>query len=252
MKKSGFPQRNELVVCRITKLYPNSATVELMEYGKPGIIHVAEVALRWVTDIREHIKEKQFVVCKVLGTEQDMISLSIKRVRRPEAASKLNEFNRELKSEKVLARVAETIGKSPQQADAEAGQILAEEFGSLTKAFEIAQRKPQLLAEKGVPKKWVDAIVETLQKSAAGKTYTVKAQLTIQTPAPNGIQVIVSAFRKHAGGLTAKYLSAPVYTIESKGADRKQVETSINNAAEAIIKDIQKSGGTGSFVLEKK
>ena len=61
----------------------------------------------------------------------------MKRVRRPEAASKLNEFNRELKSEKVLARVAETIGKSPQQADAEAGQILAalREIGAETEKF---------------------------------------------------------------------------------------------------------------------
>ena len=102
MKKSGLPLRHELVVCKILKLYPNSAFAELIEYKNTGMIHISEVATRWVKDMRTYLKVNQYVVCKVLRIEGDIIQLSIKRVHREQASSKLNEFKRERKTEKLL------------------------------------------------------------------------------------------------------------------------------------------------------
>ena len=51
MRKQGSPRKYELVVCKIVKIFPNSALAELLEYNKKGMIHVSEVALRCVKDI---------------------------------------------------------------------------------------------------------------------------------------------------------------------------------------------------------
>ena len=94
-------------MCQILKIHPNSAIAKLVEYKKTGLIHVSEVASKWVRDIREFIKENQFVVCRVMEINENGIYLSIKRVSKGQANSKLNEFKKERKSEKMLELIAD-------------------------------------------------------------------------------------------------------------------------------------------------
>ena len=109
MRRIGKPKKYELVVCRVTKLYPNSAQVEMIQYDNmKGMVHVSEVAKKWIRDIRDFLRESQYVVCKVMNVEGHTISLSVKRVHKDEANRKLNEFKREKRSEKLL----EMAGKS--------------------------------------------------------------------------------------------------------------------------------------------
>ncbi len=55
------------------------AFVEL-ENGKTGLVHISEVSTEYVNDVKDHLKEGQEVKVKVLSTENDKISLSIKQV----------------------------------------------------------------------------------------------------------------------------------------------------------------------------
>ncbi len=55
------------------------AFVEL-ENGKTGLVHISEVSTEYVNDVKDHLKEGQAVKVKVLSTENDKISLSIKQV----------------------------------------------------------------------------------------------------------------------------------------------------------------------------
>ncbi len=246
MRKQGMPEKGEVVVCRIKKIFPNSAYAELIEYGKTGMIHVSEVALKWVRDIREFLKLNQYVVCRVMKVEGENISLSIKRVRRQEADSKLSEFKREAKAEKLLENVAKDIGKSLDDAYREIGAILQEEFGSLRKVFEIAVKNPGLLEAKGVPKEWAKRIAEAAKKSLGEKTYEVRAELRIACYAPDGIEVIKKALLNATKGknVEARYLSAPRYLLLSKGKNFKKVRAEVEEAAKAVEKAIKGSQGS--------
>ena len=128
MRKPGNPSYGELVICKITKIHPNSAFAELIEYEKNGMIHVSEVALKWVRDIREFLKENQYIVCRVMKVEGDNIFLSVKRVRREDSERKLNEFKRENKTEKMLELAGKNMGKNLEQVYDEVGHRLQEEF----------------------------------------------------------------------------------------------------------------------------
>ena len=55
------------------------AFVELQN-GKTGLVHISEVSTEYVNDVKDHLKEGQEVKVKVLSTENDKISLSIKQV----------------------------------------------------------------------------------------------------------------------------------------------------------------------------
>jgi len=253
MRKSGTPERNELVVCKITKLFPNSAYAELVEYGKTGMVHVSEVALKWVRDIREFLRVNQYVVCRVMRSDKDSIQLSIKRVRKNEAESKLNEFKRENRAEKLLEMIAKEKGKSLDDAYKEVGFLLQEEFGSLYKAFETALKNPDLLRAKGVPQEWAKSIIETAAKSFGEKVYEVKAELEVSCYAPNGVEVIKNAFANALKGTSveARYLSSPRYMLVSRGKNIKKVKAEVQSVAEKIEKAIKASKGACTVKIEE-
>ncbi len=251
MKKSGMPHRGELVICRITRINPNSAFALLTEYDKTGMIHVSEVAKRWVKDIREFVREDQYVVCKVTGVDDRGISLSIKRVWREEARSKLNEFKKERKAEKMLELIGRAMGKPLDEAWEQIGNRLEDEFGSLTKAFDIALKNPGLLGAKGVKGPWAEKMVEVVTKKHKEKVYEMRAELRLICYRPDGIEVIKKALSRAGDGLEVKYISAPNYLLVGRGGDPKKLENLVREKAEEIVKETQKSQGEASFEIAK-
>jgi len=253
MRKQGNPEKGELVVCEISKINPNSAYAKLMEYGGSGMIHVSEVAKRWVRNIREFVKENQLVVCKVLNADPGYISLSIKRVNKNQADRKLSEFKRERNAEKFLEQVGKKFHKDIDQTYEEVGFSLQENFGSLHKTFEIALKNPDLLTEKGIDSKWSEAIIETAKKSFVEKTYEFKIKLEIKSYASDGIEKIKSELDKISKkGFDVKYIAAAKYQVTGKGKNAREVKESAESACEEAIKSIENSGGEGSYSpLEK-
>ena len=70
MIKKEYPEEGEFVVGTVNKVQSYGAFVTLDEYqSREGFIHIAEIASGWVKRIRNHIKEKQKVVCKVMHVD---------------------------------------------------------------------------------------------------------------------------------------------------------------------------------------
>ena len=71
MIKKAYPEEGELVVGTVMKVQGFGAFVSLDEYPyKEGFIHISEIATGWVKRIRNHIKENQKVVCKVIHIDK--------------------------------------------------------------------------------------------------------------------------------------------------------------------------------------
>lgn len=245
MRKQGMPKRYELVVCKIVKIFPNSALAELLEYRKRGLIHVSEVALRWVKDIREFIKLNQHVVCMVMRVDGNDISLTVKRVRKPDSERKLNEFKRERKAEKMLELIGKSMKKSLDEAYDEVGYTLQEEFGSINKAFEFAMKNPDLLKSKGVPENWLKPILEMVAKSYSEKVYEVKAKLKLACYGPDGIKIIKKALLEASKeGLEVRYVSAPKYTIIGRSKNIKEIKSKVKHVVDSIEKEMSAHKGT--------
>lgn len=250
MKKRGYPEYGELVICKITKIHPNSAFAELTEYNRTGMIHVSEVARRWVRDIREFLKENQYVVCRVMGVEGEHIYLSVKRVAKEQASSKLSEFKREKKAEKMLELAGKDLSKSLEESYEEIGYKLQDYFGSLTKTFDVALNNPELLLSKGVPKNWADALVKTAKKSYVEKEYEVKARLKLICYEPDGVRVIRNALSKaRENDLEVRYISTPTYMLIGKGKNHRELEARVEKIAEDVVKGVEQNNGEGSFEM---
>ncbi|MBI2873523.1 MAG: S1 RNA-binding domain-containing protein [Firmicutes bacterium] len=63
---------------RVTGLTHFGAFVELPD-GQTGLVHISEVAEKFVHDIHDYLKENQIVKVKILSIDKGRISLSIKQ-----------------------------------------------------------------------------------------------------------------------------------------------------------------------------
>ena len=65
--RAEFPEEGELVVGTVTSIRNFGAFVTLDEYAdREAFIHLSEVATGWVKYIRDHIREGQKIVARVL------------------------------------------------------------------------------------------------------------------------------------------------------------------------------------------
>ena len=259
MKRQGKPAYNELVVIKVAKVFPNSVSAELIECTASGMTPVSEVGGRWVHDIRQFVRENEVRVARVVGTEGHQVSLSLKKVRSEEAASRLNEFKRESKAEKILEQALSTAAGSPQQGSSgtppaaqldRVGGLLREQFGSLTKAFEFAYKNPSLFRERA-PKEFAEALIATAQKRFTEKTYELRGKLTLPSYKPDGLRAVKAALSAIEGqGIGVKYISAPNYLLIASGKHVKELESRLTAAATAATKAPGIS--EGAFAMEKK
>jgi len=252
-KLSKYPSIGELVTGKVIRLNPFSALVKLDEYpGVEGMIHISEVARKWIKDIREFVKEGDAVVVKVMRVEEERrhVELSMKRVSKNEADAKLKEIKREQKAEKMLEAAGKELGLTLDKAYDEVGFKMQEEFGEMWKVFQTSMTPDgkEMLAKKGISEKWIKAIASVAERTIELKETAIKGTLELKTPAENGLEQIKAALAAvKKKGIEVHYISAPKYMISFKTKDAKKGEKLIREAADEAIKKISSTGGEGKF-----
>src|SRR5512136_1509287 len=132
MERVGWPDESDLVVCTVKKVTDFGAFVELDEYGhKEGLMHISEVASGWVKYIRDHVREGQKIVCKVLYVDESKhhIDLSLKDVNEHQRREKIRLWKNEQKADKWIQYVAKTTKTSPEELN-KLTDLFYEKFGS--------------------------------------------------------------------------------------------------------------------------
>ncbi len=256
VKQRKFPDMGELVVGTVKEVKGFGAFVTLDEYpGKEGFIHIAEVASGWVKYVRDHVRENQKVVSKVVSIDESKghVDLSLKRVNDHQRREKIAEWKNEQKAEKLLEMFAEAMGKTVDEVLEEFGYKLMETYGSLYTAFEDVAADPDVLKEDGFEGEWVQKFVEMAQTNITIPFVTIAGFLEMTTYAPDGIEYIKKALTK-AGEceyedvkIDIQYVGAPKYRIRVKAPDYKAAEEEIRASADRAIKIITKAGGVADF-----
>jgi len=243
VRKRGFPSLGENVVVTVTSISPYSALCRLEEYpGKEGMIHISEVASKWVRDIRKFVKLNKTYVAKVIRVDErsGFIGLSLKRVARIEKTKKLQEYKQEQRAEKMLELVAKKAKIGLDEAYEKIGFELQDRFGGMYKAFLLAYESPEPLIRKGIEEKWARLIHEIAKDSIQKRKVKIKAELNLTFYAGNGIERIKEFLLnlKNKYKLDVKYISAPRYIIEIETEDpkntQKQLEKILTNEVSKV------------------
>lgn len=233
-----YPELDEFVLATVRKIMPFGAVCGLEEYGgMEAFIHISEVSSGWIRNIREHFKEGQLIVAKVIhvDVEKRQIDLSLKRVSEVEKKRKLELHQQAKRSAKLLERAASKAGKTMRQALIEVGEPLEKEYGALFAAFEAlaAGEEPKTK----IPKSWIQVLREVAQQEIKPKKVTLRAKLSLQSFAPEGLEKVKSILEKLAKEIPKSelhYLGAPHYLIDITAGDFKTAEKELVKAQKLL------------------
>jgi translation initiation factor 2 subunit 1 len=256
MEREGWPETGDLVVCTVTQVVDFGAFVALDEYaGKQGLIHISEVASGWIKYIRDHVREGQKIVCKVVNVDRSRhhIDLSLKDVNEHQRREKIQEWKADQKAWKWLQMAYEGRPDDLKRVS----DALMEAYNSLYLAFEeTAIIGAEALADASLPEDDVNIIEKLAKENVKIPSVEISGYVDLTSPAPDGIEVIKKALKQARKVkdkdvmLTITYVGAPRYRIHVKAPDYKQAESVLKKSAQSIVKHIEQHGGEGAFHRE--
>jgi translation initiation factor 2 subunit 1 len=257
VRLSEFPDEGDLVVGTIKEVKPFGAFAALDEYpGKEGFIHIAEVASGWVKYIRDHVREGQKVVCKVLtvNPSKGHIDLSLKQVNDHQKREKIQEWKNEQRADKLLQIVAQRAGLTFDEAVKAFGAELVKTFGTVYQAFEEAAADQQVLEREGFKGPWVQHFLDIARENIVLPRVKITGIIEVTCPAGDGVEVVrnslLAAEAAGDGTLQIHYVAAPKYRIEVEAGDYKTAEAEMKKAVDAAIDYAKNNGGIGSFARD--
>ncbi|MEA2076125.1 MAG: translation initiation factor IF-2 subunit alpha [Euryarchaeota archaeon] len=270
--RDEWPERGELVVCTVRELENFGAFVTLEEYGnKEGLIHIAQVSSGWVKHLRDHVREGQKIVCKVLYVDERRghIDLSLKAVKDGQKRQRIKEWKNEKKAKKWLnlALTAPTSKFEISKEELEAIEIaLLDTYGSLYDAFEDLVRAGKgAVLELGIKDEYADAIHEVALANVKPPSVQINGYVELKCPLPDGVGIIKEALTKAEGVIKTKpsdkdkdedttgttvecfYIGAPRYKIRVRASHYKEAENVLSDAANTAIEVIKRNDGYGMF-----
>jgi translation initiation factor 2 subunit 1 len=262
MKYSGWPENGELVVGKVDEIADFGVFIDLEEYeDKRGLVHISEVASGWIKNVRDHVREGQTVVAKVLGVDESaqQIDLSLKDVNEHQRKEKIQEWKNEQKADKWMT-IAFGDDISDEQYAAVANELLAE-FGSLYDGFEQAAiHGNEALEDVDLDDDEVAQIVETARENVAVPYVNVTGYVDLECPTPDGVDRIKEALQAAEGDgelpdeieLSVSYVGSPEYRIKVRAPDYKTAESALEESAQRAKETIEAAGGTGEYHRDRR
>ncbi len=255
LKKTGFPEDEELVLCTVTGITPHSVFCTLDEYGgRTGMIHISEVAPGRIRNIREFVQENKKVVCKVLQTnkEKGHIDLSLRRVNQTQKTQKLNQIKQEQLAEKIVEHAAKQTGQSVLTLYNKLAEKLMPQYGTLFAAFEQASHD-KLNLETVVEKKIATLLTDAIKARIKPPQVKIGGDLKLSSYSPNGLQKVKDALAiATKAGIPARYLGAGTYHIEVIAEDFKEAEKKMKAAIDPILEFAKEQDMTAEWTRKEE
>lgn len=253
---NGYPEEDEIVLCKVSKLYPNSVFVDLLEYeGKFGIIHISEVSPGRIRNLRDFVSIGRQIVCKVLRVDEQKghIDLSLRRVNSNQRREKLEEIKQEMKAEQLLKNLATKLKKPVEQIYKEVISKVSKDYSHLYLAFKDIVSEELDLETIGIKKQLADEIKEAVLEKFKPKKIIIEGEIKLQTYAPNGvnkIKDILIGIEKISDTISLSYLGAGRYRIHVEDFEYKDAEKTLAEVIKLLEKFNDKLS-TSSFIREK-
>ncbi|HIJ98690.1 TPA: translation initiation factor IF-2 subunit alpha [archaeon] len=253
----SYPSEDELVVATIIKVQNYGAFANLDEYpGCEGMIHISEIASKWIRNINDYVKDGQRVVLRVLRVDRERghIDLSLKSVKAAQRKETLEHFKREQRAKKLIELAAERLKEK--EKISEIANSLSEKFDSLFVVLQKSLTEDENAFEGAkIPENWKKELVKIAKENLEIPRVTIKANLELLSKASNGIEVIKGALTKalktHKGKdteLTLKYLGAPRYRLEITAPNYKIAEQTLDKFSKEVMAEVTKAQGSAKLV----
>ena len=254
-KRQGLPEEDEIVLCKVTQILPNSVFVEIVEYEKQGMVHISEIAPGRIRNLREYVSDGREIVCKVLriNHERGHIDLSLRRVNSTQREEKLEEIKQEIKAETLIKNIAKKLKKPAHELYTEVTSKVFKEYSHLYLCFKDIVAGEVNLEKLGLEKSLAQEISTAVLDKFKPQKIELKGEIRLQTYASAGVDKIKStlqAIEKISSSLKITYLGAGRYKLILEDLDYKPAEKKIT-LVQQLLEQFNDKLSTASFEREK-
>ena len=254
-KHAGLPDEGEIVLCRVTKIFPNSVFAQMVEYSDSGMIHISEIAPGRMRNLREYVKVGKQIVCVVLRVKKDRghIDLSLRRVGTGAKLRKLDEIKQELKAEQVLAKLAKKLEMKTEDLYKKVSEIAFEHYSYVHSAFKEFVAGKVTFEELGFDSKLASELNVAVKEKFKEPVATFRGEIELHTYASDGVLRVRKTLSKIAElreDMQVVYLGAGKYKFTFVDKEIKAAEKDIS-AIEKILSKFQDKVSNFGFSREK-
>jgi len=258
LSSSGYPDVGDLAVATVKQVVDYGAYVRLDEYeGIEGLVHISEISTTWVKNIREHVREGQKLVLKVLRVDRErgQVDLSLRRVTGREKTDKMLEWKRSKKADSIVKGAGERL-KSDAATTEKMRLLVYEKFETPYEAFqEAVESGEEVFTKQDIAPDWATALTEVARSKVKLEKASLTATVELTCKATGGIEAIRAALsnaikvKKPRGATIRVYaVGAPRYRIEATTREYSEAEAVLKAAVEEATSTVKSSGGEGRRV----
>lgn len=248
IKKREYPDVGELVIGTVQDVFPYGAFIKLDEYDKVGMIHIKEISSAWVKNIRNHVREGQKVVTKVLRVSPDRghIDLSLRRTTAQQRKWKIQQYKREKKAEKLLEYYAGEHNLNEKELHQNIITPIEKKYDTVLEGMEEIVKDKTLLSV--IPEKYRESFYELLKSNVEIPSVEITGYLEVTCPQRNGIDIIKKALMDTEGdGITIQLVGTPRYMVKVEAEDYKIAEEMLKTVHEQVASVIESHEGEVKF-----
>ncbi len=255
-KKTGKPVENEIVICKVTKIFPNSVFVDLVDYNDSGMIHISEVSPGRIRNLRDYVSVNRQIVCKVLRIDRERghIDLSLRRVNSNQRREKLDEVKQELKAESLVKSVAKKMDLNFKEVYAQLSKKIFEEYSYLHVCFKDVASDEVDMVELGVDKNLAKELSEMIIEKFKPAKITIEGEIRLKTYNSEGVEEIKSVLmniEKVSPTVSLNYLGAGRYKLIIEDVDYKPAEKNLKKIKVFLDKFAKSKLSTAEFDRDK-
>lgn len=264
LKREKYPQIGELIVARAETVEKMYVYVRLEDYAGSGfqdrargMIHISELANRWIRNISNYVKMNQRVVLKVLrvNPEKGHIDLSLRRVNSEQKAATLNEWKYEIKADNLFRILAKSIEITIEEVYAKIGFPLIDAYGDIHTAFEEIKEKGLTEIDfLEISENWKNEVFQLIDQNVQLTQVEVEGIFEIVVYEGNGIETIKKAIKKAKAIKKGKlsdfnfhYIGAPVYSVKIVADNYPAAEKNLKKIIKSIETSISSVNGQVEF-----
>jgi len=256
LKKEGFPEDSELVLCTVKAVHNNCVFVVLDEYEKTGLVHISEVSPGRIRNIRDFVVEGKKIVCKVLriDLEKGHIDLSLRRVNDGQKREKIDEIKQEQKAEKMLEYIAKNELKIPlAKLYDQIKSLISKKYSMFYECFEDVALGNAKLEDLGVDKKTAEVLTKLIKERIKPPEVFLEADVKLVSYASDGVETIKKALisAEEAGDISLLYEGGGKYKVRIKAPEYKEAEKILDDSFKRMHDIMDKAKGHAELIRAK-
>jgi len=241
-------RRGEFLICKIDKIHPYGVTVSLEEYpGVQGFVPLAQIANRWIKNIRNFVRVGQLKVGIVLSVNMDrgQVDISFSRVNVTEERKKMGAWRETKRAIQLLNLLSKETKVDSEKLWDEIVPPILEKYDSVTDAFKDIIEGGQE-AVKAVPEKYRTALYAVLSRNMAVTRKEVFETLDLKLITGSGLIEIKELFKNIPTTKDVEqhvsYLGGGKYQIKFTANNYKKIEKLLKEVNDYLVNKVGKKG----------